>query len=501
MKNILEYLETTAARVPEKLAFSDGTEGLTFGQVRRIAHAVGTALLRRGAAAEPVAILMKRHPRQIAAFYGVIYAGCYYIPLDPDMPPARMEAILETTRARLLLCDEIGAKKADALRFDGMRVSFSEVYEENPDEEALARVRDRQIDTDPIYVVFTSGSTGTPKGVVACHRSVIDYTEALCRALPFAQDTVFGNQTPLFFDAPLKELMPTLKLGATTYLIPKMLFSFPVRLCAYLNEHRINTICWVVTALTNVSSLGALDAEPPRCLRLVAFGSELFPRAQYDRWRRALPDAVFYNLYGPTEATGMSFYWRADRTLGEDEPIPVGRPFDNTGFFLLNEEGRAASMGETGEIYLRGTCVTMGYYNDPERSAEAFLQNPLTPAYRDICYRTGDMGYLNPYGELVFVCRRDRQIKHQGHRIELGEIEQAADLCPNVGQVACIYDHERKRILLFYTGGADEKTLGAHLGTRLPRYMLPSAIARLDRMPQTPNGKLDRRALMLFASN
>ncbi len=495
MKNILEYLEATAARTPDKRAFSDGIESLTFHEVLHMARAIGTALLKQGCKEAPIAILMKRHPNQIAAFYGVIYAGCCYVPLDPDMPSARMDSILHTTGVRVLITDSLGAKKAASLRFDGAVCDASELCREAIDEGALSSVRDRQIDTDPIYVVFTSGSTGTPKGVVACHRSVIDYTESLCRALPFDGDTVFGNQTPLFFDAPLKELMPTLKLGATTYLIPKMLFSFPVRLCAYLNEHGINTICWVVTALTNVSSLGALEAEPPQHLRLVAFGSELFPRAQYELWRHALPNADFYNLYGPTEATGMSFYWKADRALGEQEPIPVGRPFDNTGFFLLDEEGKEAKKGEQGEIYLRGTCVTMGYYNDPERSAEAFLQNPLRPAFRDICYRTGDMGYLNDRGELVFVCRKDRQIKHQGHRIELGEIEQAADLFPTVRQAACIYDSEGKRILLFYTGDADERALMTHLASRLPRYMIPAVLTRLARMPQTPNGKLDRRAL------
>ena len=315
------------------------------------------------------------------------------------------------------------------------------------------------------------------------------------RALGFAEDSVFANQTPLFFDAPLKELMPVIKLGATAYFVPKQLFSFPVPLCEFLNRHRVNTVCWVVSALTQISSLGALDSNPPRYLRTVAFGSEVFPPRQYRLWRRALPDASFFNLYGPTEATGMSCWWRADRELEEDEPIPVGRPFRNTGLLLIREDGAGAAPGETGEIYLRGTCVTLGYFNNPAKTAEAFVQNPLQSAYPEIVYRTGDLGYLNRYGELVFLGRRDRQIKHMGHRIELGDIEAAALRLESVRQAACVYDAEHKRILLGYTGSAGEAELGNWLKNQLPRYMLPALLRRLPAMPLTPNGKLDRRRL------
>jgi non-ribosomal peptide synthetase component F len=269
---------------------------------------------------------------------------------------------------------------------------FEDVAAAEIDGAALLAVRERQIDTDPIYVVFTSGSTGTPKGVVACHRSVIDYTEALCGALGFTRDTVFGNQTPLYFDAPLKEIMPTLKLGATTYFIPKMNFSFPVRLIEYLNTYKINTVCWVVSAFTQVSSLGAFDVVRPEHLHTVAFGSEVFPKKDYKMWRDVLPNARFFNLYGPTEATGMSCYWRAERELAEDEPIPIGRPFDNTDIMLITDEGREAERGDEGEICIRGTCVTMGYYSNRERTSEAFVQNPLNSVYPEIIYKTGDIG-------------------------------------------------------------------------------------------------------------
>lgn len=492
--NILEYLEKTVAEVPDKVAFSDGTDSLTFAGLYDAARRGASRLCGLGCAGKPVLVLMDKHPREIAAFLAVIYAGAYYVPLDAEMPPLRMETIAGTTGARAVICDERNRKNAEKLP-DVNVITYNELVSAEIDEIALCDVRSRQIDTDPIYIVFTSGSTGVPKGVLACHRSVIDYTENLSSALGFGRDNVFGNQTPLYFDAPLKEIMPTLKFGATTYFIPRQLFMFPVRLVEYLNEHRINTVCWVVSALSMISSLGALDKVVPKYLTTVAFGSEVFPRKQYDIWRRALPTATFFNLYGPTEATGMSCFWRADRPLGESEPIPIGRPFNNTRIYLIGDDGRAVRDGETGEIYIGGTCVTMGYYADPERTAQAFVANPTVSAYRDIVYRTGDMGRYNEHGELVFVSRRDYQIKHMGHRIELCEIEAAADRLGGVARSCCLYDNEKKRIRLFYVGSATPAELSAYLRGYLPRYMLPGSIRQLEQLPLTPNGKLDRRAL------
>ncbi len=496
--NILEYLENTVLRCPDKVAYSDGSYHMSFAELYRSSRAVGTALISRGYRKAPVAILMNKHPKEIAAFFGTVYAGGFYVPIDPEMPTSRMKLILDNVGARVMIVDEKGAKTAQSLEFSGEILPYDSLCDSAEDTSALSSVREKQIDTDPIYIVFTSGSTGIPKGVAACHRSVIDYIEALCMALPFSEETVFANQTPLFFDAPLKELMPVIKLGATAYLVPKKYFLFPMKLCDFLNEHRVNTVCWVVSALTMISSMGVLEKNPPKYLHTVAFGSEVFPRLQYDLWRAALPNARFFNLYGPTEATGMSCYWRAERGLAEGEPIPVGVPFHNTDLILIKEDGSEAKIGETGEIYLRGTCVTLGYYNNPEKTREAFVQNPLQSAYPETVYRTGDLGYVNPYGELVFVSRKDAQIKHMGHRIELGEIEAAAGKLSSVHRACALYDREAQKILLYYTGDIAEEALMAHLKEYLPRYMLPAVCRHLEKMPLTPNGKLDRRALAML---
>ncbi len=493
--NVLEYLEQTVQRVPNKIAFSDGTASLTFAQLSQNAKAIGSALHADGLSGEPVVVFMEKSPAAVNAFFGVLYAGCYYVCLDVEMPAFRIEMIFSQLMPRAVICDAVTAPMLAQYGYQGTSYLFEDCIQTPVNDAALSAIRTRQIDTDPIYIVFTSGSTGVPKGILACHRSVIDYIETLSDTLGFSEHTIFGNQTPLYFDACLKELYPTLKFGATTYLIPKQNFSFPTKLVEYLNTYRINTVCWVVSALTMISATGTLRTMKPEFLHTIAFGSEVFPVKQFHLWKEALPHAKFTNLYGPTEATGMSCYYHVNREFKETEMIPIGRPFRNTAILLLNENNELAGEGEAGEICIRGTCLTMGYYGQPDKTAEVFVQNPLQTRYNELIYRTGDIGQYNAEGELVFVSRKDYQIKHMGHRIELGEIEINGGLCEGVETVGCIYDKEKGKIVLFFTGNAEKAEVAAYLKGRLPRYMQPNVIRKLDEMPHTPNGKLDRKAL------
>lgn len=494
--HVLDDLNRVAAEKADKIAFSDGVCALTFGQLYRQSRGVGTFLHRRGICRRPVVVFMEKSPQEVAAFFGIVAGGCFYVPIDAEMPAGRIQMILDNVRTPLVICDEHTLPAARAFRLEGAEaVLYSDAAEPEPDDAALAEIHDRAIDTDPIYIVFTSGSTGVPKGVAACHRSVLDYVEQLSETLGFSEDTVFGSQTPLYFDACLKELYSTIKFGATTYLIPKRLFSIPVALVEYLNEHRVNTVCWVVSALTMVSAFGTFEVVKPQYLRTVAFGSEVFPVKQLKLWRQALPEASFTNLYGPTEGTGMCCYYHVDRDFQEGEPIPIGRPFPNREILLLTEDGRLAAAGEDGEICIRGTALTLGYYNDPQRTAASFVQNPLQTAYPERIYKTGDIGRYNERGELVFVSRKDYQIKHMGHRVELGEVEVNVGMAPGVRMAACVYDEQRSKIVLYYVGETGERELAAALKERLPRYMLPNRLVRLERLPLTANGKIDRVAL------
>ncbi|MBQ6090653.1 MAG: amino acid adenylation domain-containing protein [Lachnospiraceae bacterium] len=498
IKNLLEYLYDDIDLKRDKTAFSDENESLTFADLYDISRRIGTELARASFYREPVAIYMDRRPAMIAAFLGVLAGGCFYVPLDSTAPAGRVKAVIETAALRVMICGRDNLKKAEELDFKGRVLVYEDLIDEScpVDDAALARIFDAQIDTDPAYIVFTSGSTGTPKGVVACHRSVIDYIEHLSEILEVDESTVFGNQSPFYFDACLKEIYPTLKFGASAWIVPREYFMFTVKLVEFLNEHKINTICWVGSALRMVSALGTFKTVRPQYLRTVAFGSEVFPPKELRAWKEATPEGTKYiNLYGPTEGTGMCCFYRVDREFEDGEAIPIGRPFPNSEILLLSDDGREVADGETGEIYVRGTCVTLGYFNNPEKTGESFVQNPLNNAYPEILYKTGDLARRNERGELVFVSRKDYQIKHMGHRIELGEIESVAGGISGVEIVACVYDSNADKIIMVYKGEAEESAVGDHLKETLPRYMLPGRIVKVVRMPFTPGGKIDRKGL------
>jgi len=481
---------------PNKTAFADENETLSFADISATARSIGSFLHARDIHRSPVAVFMEKSPAMVGAFLGTAYGGNYYVPLDAEMPAFRIKLILETLNPPLLICDSATASLAAEWELPYPVVNFSEAKSHPINESALADIRRRAIDTDPLYVVFTSGSTGIPKGVVACHRSVIDYIDNLSNVLDVTEHTVFGNQSPLYLDACLKEIYPTLKFGATTYLIPRGLFMFPVKLIEYINERGINTICWVASALGLVAGLGALAKNTPHSLQTVAFGSEVFPIKHFRRWREALPNAKFIHLYGPTEATGMSTYYVADRPFTEDETIPIGQPFPNTEIVLLDEGGKAVELGGIGEICIRGTGLSLGYFGDPSRTQASFIQNPLSP-FPDTIYKTGDLGrYEN--GDLYFISRKDHQIKHMGHRIELAEIEWLAARYDDIEMVCAVFDDIPSHIVLYYLAreGTEKKQVMAYLKANLPRYMMPHAIFELKELPLTPGGKVDRVGLL-----
>lgn len=493
--NVIDYLNHIVAVRPEKVAFADDRDALTFEEVYGQSRAVGAYLHNEGIYKEPVAVFMNRHPKEVTAFYGVVTGGDFYVPIDEEMPAGRIQLILDTVKTRLIICDASTVKIAEDLDFDGKIVLYDEICRTAANDEALDEIHRKSIDTDPVYIMFTSGSTGIPKGVAVCHRSLIDYIEQLSEVMRFDEDTIFGNQTPLHFDASLKEVYPTLKFGATTYLIPKNLFMFPVKLVEFLNEKKINTICWVVSALSMISAFGAFKTAVPENLHTIAFGGEVFPIKQFKRWKAALPEARFMNLYGPTEGTGVCCYYEANREFEPDETIPIGHSFPNKEVLLINDRNERAGKGETGEICIRGASLALGYYNNPEKTREAFVQNPLNSAYPELIYRTGDLGRYNERGELVYVSRKDYQIKHMGHRIELGEIEVNVNMLEDIKMAGCIYDKARDKIVLYYVGALEEKDVVAALKDKLPRYMIPNHINRLEHMPLTANGKVDRVTL------
>ena len=490
-KNVLEYLENIIKVCPEKTAFEGEKESISFLSLYNRAKIIGSFIAEKGINGKPVALLLPKSPVAVAAFFGCIYAGCIYAPIDAGLPENMLIEIFEKLDPKLVICSKETEKVVKQLGYDKQICDIAKIRDGCINEEKFKRIRNLQKADDPLYIVFTSGSTGKPKGVVASHYSVIDYTENLGKELGFNKETTFGNLAPIFYDAFLKELYPTVKYGAKTVFIPEGTVMFPGRLISFLNEKKINTVCFVSSALSLVCSLGGFEEERPKYLKTVAFGGERLPVKYLKEWQKAAPEAGFFNLYGVTECTGMSCFYKVERNFSENENIPIGRPFDGTKVLLLKEDGKVAKDGEEGEICIEGASLTLGYYKDKEKTDKAFVKSP----HGGLMYKTGDLGVINTKGELMFLGRKDTVVKHMGHKVSLLKIEVTAFALPEVKESACIFNEEKNEISLFYTGDLSEKEVYIYLKKSLAAHELPGRLKRLEEMPHLSNGKTDKKAL------
>lgn len=494
--NILDYLEHSAERFPEKTAFADLEKKYTYNEMKTAAKRAGSKIAKSVSMGSPIPVFGEKCADAVAAFMGAVYAGCFYAMVEPKQPAARIQQILDVLDAKVLVADERFADDLDAIGYQGQVLWYKELFEEEINEEELEHIRSRHVDVDPLYVNFTSGSTGVPKGVVVSHRSVIEFIGQFTELFHFTDQDVIGNQAPFDFDVSVKDLYSTLKTGATMQIIPKKYFSFPTKLLDFLCEREVTSLTWAVSALCIVTTLKAFSYKVPVKVNKVIFSGEVMPVKHLNQWREQLPQAMFVNVYGPTEITCNCTYYIVDRDFAPEDKIPVGKPFPNEKVFLLNEkEELVTESGEPGEICVSGTALSLGYYRNSRQTEKVFVQNPLNDKYLEMIYRTGDVGYYGEDGLLYFQGRKDFQIKHMGHRIELGEIEAAMDKIDSIGRACCIYDERRNKIIAFYEGQQDKKEISNQLKNSLPAFMIPNKFCQIENMPLTDHGKINRKAL------
>ena len=280
-------------------------------------------------------------------------------------------------------------------------------------------------------------------------------------------------------------------------IIPKAYFRFPNNVVDMLEDNGVTTLIWAVSALCLLNRLHGLKYKVPSAINKIMFSGEMMPIKQLNQWRAHYPNAMFVNLYGPTEITCNCTYYILDREFTEEEKLPMGVAFPNERVFLLDDENKeVTASGISGEVCVAGTALALGYYNNPEMTAKAFTINPLNPHYPEMIYHTGDLAYYGEDGEMYFAGRKDFQIKHMGHRIELEEVESAMAKIEGIERVCCVFDEVKSKLYGFYIGDMDKKELHKRMSEKLPAFMIPNALRKVDEMPLTKNGKIDRKQLL-----
>ena len=491
---ITDLLDETASRLPDKAAYVDQNRSLTFSQIRTESRLVAQGLIREGLFKKPVVIYIDKSVECIAAVFGIAYSGNFYTILDTSMPQERIQKILTTLQPAAFVTVEQSAGSVAAIARDLPVLIYEDLMKQELQDAYVSAATSRVLSSDVLFVLFTSGSTGIPKGVVTSHQALYIYAMTVFHQVYGLEESdVMLSQAPFYFVMAVIEMFGPVLLGATTHMVPPVYFSFPAMLVKYIEEHQVTAINWVPSILQSIVNMDAFEVGDISSIRRVLFGGEVMPVNVIRAWAEHAPGLRFVNGYGSTELTDGCMSFVFEGTYEGGDSLPIGKPNPNMEILLLDENDQLVTEpGEIGEICARGPSLSYGYYNDPERTAEVFVQNPLNHSYEEKIYRTGDLGTMREDGNYLYIGRKDFQIKYLGYRIELGEIEANISTVPGVAENACLYDAESKHIVVFYTGTIDAKDLGSILTEKLPTYMLPRRRVHLEEMPHNLNGKIDR---------
>ncbi len=508
---VQHYADAAARRRPDKEAVVDGHGALGYRELvaaaNRLARALAACGVRRH---DRVALCQQRSRHVIVAILGILKAGAVYVPLDHKAPPERWRCILEDCRPRAVIGDPATVAALAALGSGDLRPLFC-LGGEPP--AATACTSAAQIEgfsdsppdgggdpEDLAYILYTSGSTGMPKGVMITHGNVLDYIEWATECFAIGErDRILGT-APFHFDMSTFDIHCAMKAAATLCIAGDELLLFPEKLARFMEAQRITIWKGISSLLLYLARAGVLRPERFPTLKQVLFGGEALPTRYLRQWLRTFPDKQFCNVYGPTETTGISMFHPVEQIPADDQQrIPIGKPAKGAEILLLNEDLTLAQAGEIGELGIAGAGLGLGYLHDEEKTARAFIPHPYRPGER--LYLTGDLGREREDGLIEFVGRKDRQVKIMGYRIDLQDIEQTMLALAGVEEAAVLFLPSRERDLNELAGffvadpAVTVPALSAHLRQKLPGYMLPKRLMRLNRMPRCARGKISRQEL------
>lgn len=513
-----------AERTPDLPAVEKGEQAISYRELHIRTNQLAHFLRRQGVKANGlVGVMTRRGPIMLTAMLGVLKAGGAYVPVDPEYPVERIRAILGHAEVDLLLTENSLAPKLKEV-LAGVGRALTVVVIDDwamllpplpgvkrivPSSEWLgesAETPSVEVSPDDLMVIlYTSGSTGRPKGVALNHRGYFNRLRWHHKTFDLRPGERVAQKTSCCFDISLWELFWPLMVGGAVCAVERDVVRNPWQLSAWMTENRIHVMHFVPSMFGEF--VRALASEPVRFpdLKWLIFSGEALPVSCIRMWidRHGLRTGLA-NLYGPTEASiDVTCHLITERPGDDAERIPIGRPVDNTYIAVLDAERRRAPAGVQGELCIGGVQLAQGYLRDPQKTAEAFIPNPLPEIPWPVLYRTGDLASELPDGSFDYHGRLDSQVKVRGFRIELGEIEAALDAHDDIDEAAVLavdFDNDKKLIAWVVGRKVEERALKGFIGRRLPDYMIPAEINWVDKLPKNHNGKLDRQALLTRAA-
>ncbi len=497
-----ELIEEQVARAPEATAVSFEDKELTYRQLNERANQLARYLQGLGVGADTlVAICMERSLEMVVGLLGILKAGGAYVPLDPEYPKERLAFMLEDAGVPVLLTHAPVAAllPAHSCRIVRLDADWPRIAGESVGN-ATSSVRAEHL----AYMIYTSGSTGRPKGAMNTHVAIVNRLLWMQDAYRLTPSDRILQKTPFSFDFSVCEFFWPLLTGARVVMALPGGHKDGAYLAKLIRKEKITTIHFVPSMLSAFLEQGGLESSCAS-LKRVFCGGEALPFELQQRFFSLLP-AELHNLYGPTEAAVDVTYWACERE-SRRRTVPIGRPIANTQIYILDRHLQPKPVGVPGELHIGGIGLARGYHNRPELTAEKFIPDPFRKEAGARLYKTGDLARYLSDGAIEYLGRLDHQVKIRGFRIELGEIESVLVGHPGVREAVVVVrgvTPEDKRLVAYVAGRngtVAPSELRTFLRQKLPDYMIPAAFVMLDRLPRTPNDKVDRGLCLGRTSN
>ena len=495
-------------------------ESVSYGDLYRLSNKMGRSLSKNGVkGGDRIAVILPKSINLIRAILGVLKADAIYVPVDPKAPIRRMKEILADCSPSGIVCDKSTMAKIDsAVRGNHNRVnvwvlgigkasdSGREFIGENEIKlESSKEPRYNNIDKDIAYIIYTSGSTGKPKGVMISHFNIYNYIDWATDYFKIDENDNVLNTSHFYYDMSTFDIYCTLHTGASLTIVPEKTLLFPSGIMDIIEKKEITIWKGISSLFGYCVKIKSLRPERIKSLKKIIFSGEALATKYLIEWMKTYPGKEFYNAYGPTECTGISTFYRIEEIPRDAGLIvPIGKACANSEIFSLVGGSKPVRAGEVGELYIRGSSVGSGYWNDRERTTRSFVPNPLNEKFEERVYKTGDLVRQLEDGNFVFIGRIDNQIKHMGYRIELGEIEHVLQGVEHIKDVAVIAvsenGDENNKIIAYIEvdeeGSVDEIQIQAK--DRLPKHMVPEKYEVVNRIRRLENGKVDRQFLKRY---